>query len=75
MLSSYAYEIYKGDERLYWYDPQPHPNDPILAISHPHHKHVPPNIKHNRIPALDLSFTEPKLPFLIKEIEEMLKKN
>ena len=40
-------------------------------ITHPHHKHVPPNIKHHRIPASDLVFTEPNLPFLIREIERL----
>jgi hypothetical protein len=46
-----------------------HPNDPSLANTHPHHKHVPPDMKHHRIPAPDLSFIRPNLPFLIEEIE------
>ena len=33
--------------------------------------HVPPEMKHHRIPAPGLSFTEPNLPFLIKEIEKL----
>ncbi|MGC9398114.1 MAG: toxin-antitoxin system TumE family protein [Anaerolineae bacterium] len=40
-----------------WYDPTPHPNDSSLASTHPHHKHVPPDVKHHRIPAPGLSFT------------------
>jgi len=52
-----------------WYDPQPHPNDPTLASTAPHHKHVPPDIKHHRIPAPGLSFGSPNLPLLIEEIE------
>jgi hypothetical protein len=44
------------------------PNDPTLASTHPHHKHIPPDIKHHRIPAPGLSFTQPNLPFLIEEI-------
>jgi len=59
-----------GDE-LYWYDPQPHPDDPSLANTFPHHKHIPPNIKRHRIPAPGLSFSQPNVPFLIREIEEM----
>lgn len=59
-------------EHFYWYDPQPHPDDPTLAANHPHHKHVPPDIKHNRIPAPGLSFEQPNLPFLIREIEGLL---
>lgn len=58
-----------------WYDPQPHPNDPSLASTHPHHKHVPPDIKHNRIPAPGLSFDRPNLPYLIAEIETLLRHN
>jgi len=50
-------------------DSQPHPNDPTLASTHPHHKHIPPDIKHHRIPTLDLSFVQPNLPFLIAELE------
>jgi hypothetical protein len=42
------------------------------ASTDPHHKHISPDIKHNRIPAPDLSFTRPNLPFLIREIEETL---
>lgn len=71
-LSRYGYEVWRGDEKLYWYDSQPHPNDPLLASTYPHHKHVPPEIKHYRVPAPDLSFTEPSLPFLIREIEQLL---
>ncbi len=65
----YGYVAWQGNERLYWYDSQTHPNNPALALNHPHHKHIPPDIKHNRIPAPDLSFDEPNLPFLIREVE------
>jgi hypothetical protein len=41
--------------------------------SHPHHKHVPPGVKHNRIPAPEMSFTRPNLPVLIRETEALLK--
>ena len=54
------------------YDSQAHPNDPTLAATHPHHKHIPPDIKHNRVPAPELSFTEPNLPFLLAEIGQLL---
>jgi hypothetical protein len=56
VLVSYGYEVWHGSEKLYWYDSQPHPDDPSLAATAPHHKHVPPDIKHNRIPAPQLSF-------------------
>jgi hypothetical protein len=67
--TEYCRATYPHKEKLYWYDSFPHPNDPSLASTDPHHKHVPPDIKHHRIPAPDLSFTRPNLPFLIEEIE------
>ena len=71
-ILQYGYVVWQGGERLYWYDSQAHPDDPSLAATHPHHKHIPPDIKHHRIPAPDLSFTRPNLPFLIREIEGLL---
>jgi hypothetical protein len=71
LITSYGYEVYRGDERLYWYDDFPHPNDPSLASTHPHHKHVPPDIKRHRIPAPGLSFSRPNLPMILQEIEEL----
>jgi hypothetical protein len=70
----YGYEVWHHNEKLYWYDSQPHPNDPTLASTHPHHKHIPPDIKHNRIPAPMMSFTCPNLPELIFEIEQLMVK-
>lgn len=70
-IMSYGYETWHGDSLLYWYDSQPHPNNPSLAATHPHHKHVPPDIKHNRILAPGLSFTQPNLPLLTAEIEQL----
>ena len=71
LITSYGYEIYRGAERLYWYDDFPHPNDPDLASTFTHHKHVPPDIKRNRVPAPEISFTQPNLPVLIREIEDL----
>lgn len=73
LIASYGYEVYRGKERLYWYDDFPHPNSSFLAKTHPHHKHIHPDIKHNRIPAPEISFTRPNLPFIVKEIEELEK--
>ncbi len=70
IIISYGYEVYRGEERLYWYDDFPHPNDPTLASTIPHHKHIPPDIKHHRISAPDISFARPNLPILIQEIVE-----
>ena len=71
-IRRYGYEVWRGKEKLYWYDSQPHPNNPDLALNHPHHKHVPPDIKHNRVPAPGLRFDQPNLSFLIAEIEQTL---
>jgi len=72
LITSYGYEVYRNGERLYWYDDFPHPNDPTLASTHPHHKHIPPDIKHHRIPAPGLSFDKPNLAFLFDEIESLI---
>jgi len=69
-ITGYRYAVYRNDEKLYWYDSQGHPNDPDLQSTHPHHKHIPPDIKHHRIPATKLSFKEPNLTYLINEIEQ-----
>ena len=74
LIISYGCEVYRGEERLYWYDDFPHPNDPTLASTLPHHKHVPPDIKHHRIPAPNMSFERPNEPELIREIEQVGKK-
>jgi len=74
VIDDYGYEVWQGEEKLYWYDAQPHPDDAALQSTHPHHKHIPPDIKRHRIPAPTLSFTQPNLPALIREIEEMLKR-
>jgi len=33
VIAAYAYEAWQGDEKLYWYDPQPHPNEPASALT------------------------------------------
>jgi len=69
LITSYGYELYRGPERLCWYDDFPHPGDASLAPTFPHHKHVPPDIRRNRIPAPTMSFRRPNLPIIIAEIE------
>jgi hypothetical protein len=68
VIDEYGYEVWQRDSKLYWYDSQPHPDDAILQSTHPHHKHVPPDIKHHRIPASSMRFTQPNIPALIQEI-------
>lgn len=69
-ITGYGYVVYTGNERQYWYDSQEHPDDPSLAPTHPHHKHIHPDIKHHRVPAPHISFSAANLPFLIKETED-----
>ncbi len=71
-IQAYSYWVRRGDERLYWYDPQPHPDDPSLARTFPHHIHIPPEIKRHRVPAPGISFDAPNLPHLIEEIQHEL---
>jgi len=71
-ITSYGYEVYWREERLYWYDDFPHPDDVSLASTFPHHKHVPPGIKRNRIPAPEISFICPNFPALIQEVEVLI---
>jgi hypothetical protein len=72
ILDWYGYEVWRGEEKLFWYDPQPHPNELKLQSTHPHHKHVHPDIKHNRIPAPEMSFDRPNLPQIIREVESLI---
>jgi hypothetical protein len=72
VIESYGYELWHQNEKIAWYDSQPPPHLPELASTHPHHKHIPPDIKHNRIPAPGIHFAQPNLPFLIEEIEELI---
>jgi hypothetical protein len=44
--------------------------NPLRSL--PEYEHIPPDIKHHRIPAPGLSFTRPNLPRLIAEIEREL---
>ncbi len=72
-IDEYGYEVWRGDEKLFWYDTQPHPKEPSLASTHPHHKHIPPDMKRNRVPVSQMSFNIPNIPTLIAEIEELIK--
>ncbi|MFH1632456.1 MAG: DUF6516 family protein [Chloroflexota bacterium] len=72
-IRKYSYELDRHSARIWWYDPMAHPENPLLRSTFPHHNHVNPNIKRNRLPAPGLSFTNPNLPFLIQEIEKFLR--
>ena len=69
-IRNYSYEIYRAGDKIAWYDPFEHPHIPELASTHPHHKHILPDIKHNRVPAPGISFEAPNLPAVIEAIEQ-----
>jgi len=75
IIQDYSYEVWINNQKQYWYDCWPHPTIPELAETHPHHKHIQPDIKHHRIPAKQLSFNRPNLPYLIQEIIDNFLKN
>lgn len=66
-IRSYSYAIYRDGVKLRWYDPQPHPENPDLAATFPHHYHEEPDIKHHRVPAAGVSFHEPNLLTIIDD--------
>jgi hypothetical protein len=66
-IRHYSHTVFRGDKQIRWYDSQPHPENPVLAETFPHHFHEPPDIKRNRKPAPGISFTEPNLPTLIAD--------
>jgi len=72
LITSYGYEVYHNEERLFWYDDFPHPQDSTLTATFPHHKHVPPEIKRHRLPAHGISYKQCNLPLLINEIENLI---
>jgi hypothetical protein len=66
-IRHYSYTVFRGAEKVRWYDSQPHPENPDLVATFPHHHHEPPDIKHNRRPAPGISFESPNLPTLIAD--------
>ena len=66
-IFEYSYAVYRHDVKIRWYDPQPHPENRALAANFPHHYHEEPDIKHNRITAVNITFTTPNLPSLISD--------
>ena len=65
-IQRYSYTVYRGSEKVRWYDPEPH-REPELASTFPHHRHESPDIKHNRKPAPGISFFDPNLATLIAD--------
>jgi hypothetical protein len=66
-IFDYSYTVYHGSDKIRWYDPQPHPEEPTLTATFPHHYHAEPDIKHHRLPAPGISFQSPNLDQLIAD--------
>ena len=67
-IRNYSYEVYRGAQKMRWYDHWEHPEIPALAVTFPHHKHVPPDLRQNRLAAPGLSFDAPNLPVVLEEV-------
>ncbi len=66
-IRNYSYAVYRDGVKIRWYDAQPHPENPDLAATFPHHFHEEPDIKHNRRPAPEISFDTPNLLVVIAD--------
>jgi hypothetical protein len=64
-IPSYAYILWRGEEKLGWFDPAPASNGHAAAENYPHHYHDLTTGNH-RTPALRLSFKAPNLPALVE---------
>ncbi|MEP7359877.1 MAG: DUF6516 family protein, partial [Anaerolineales bacterium] len=64
-IQSYAYTVWRGDDKLGWFDPSPPGQDPALAETFPHHYHDLSSGADQRRPASGLSFVQPNLPALL----------
>ena len=71
MIDAYGYEVWRENEKLFWYDSQFHPEDASLQATPPH-KHTPPDIKHHRLPAPQMSFSRPNLAEASAEMEVLM---
>lgn len=61
-IRRYSYTVFRDQERIRWYDSQPHPESPELAETFPRHLHEPPDIKHNRKPPRASASPSPTSP-------------
>ena len=61
-------EFRNEGQKICWYDPWPHPEIPALASTFPHHRHVPPDLRHHRVPAPGIRFEAPNLDVLSEDV-------
>lgn len=65
-IQAYAYTVWRGDDKLGWFDSTPLSQEPHLAENFPHHYHDLSGPIEERASAPALSFTAPNLPAVIK---------
>jgi hypothetical protein len=64
-IQSYAYTVWRGNDKLGWFDPAPPGPEPGLSDTYPHHYHDLTSGAEQRRPANGLSFVQPNLPALV----------
>lgn len=69
-IRNYSYEVYRGGEKVCWYDAWEHPEIPALASTFPHHKHLPPDLRNNRVPAAGIRFDSPNLDVVLEDVRQ-----
>jgi hypothetical protein len=67
-IRAYSYEVYRDGEKICWYDSWAHPEIPALASTFPHHRHIVPNLRENRVPAPGISFESPNLDVILRDV-------
>jgi hypothetical protein len=67
-IRTYSYEVYRAGEKVCWYDSWEHPEIPALAVTFPHHKHLLPNLRDNRVPAPGITFESPNLDVVLADV-------
>ena len=67
-IRAYSYEVYRGGEKVGWYDAWEHPEIPSLSSTFPHHKHMLPNLRDNRVPAPGISFTSANVDVVLEDV-------
>ncbi len=67
-IRTYSYEVYRGNEKICWYDSWEHPEIPALAPTFPHYKHIPPNLRDHRVPAPGISFVSANLDVVLNDV-------
>jgi hypothetical protein len=67
-IRAYSYEVYRGGEKICWYDSWAHPEIPALASTFPHHKHILPDLRDHRVAAPGIWFDAPNLDTVLEDV-------